>query len=188
MPQPNDRILIGLDVDGVVTDLVGALLKLVHQRTGQLLVPEQIHSFDLRNTLGNLWLTAMDILSEPGFARSLTAYPGAIEGVNKLRELGRVVFVTSPFFRSPTWSNERALWLHEHTQARRRDIVHIDDKTVFAGHVLIDDAPYQLEAWVKTDRPAIRVVRPWNENAPGLAANNWDEIVALTRTVIENLA
>jgi len=185
MPQPSDRILIGLDVDGVVADLVGSLLHIVHQRTGQRFVPEDINTFELRKSLGDLWAITLDILSEPGFVRSLTPYPNAIEGVDKLRELGRVVFVTAPFFRSPTWSNEHSLWLQQHTGAHRKDIVHVDDKTVFGGHVLIDDAPYQLEAWVNTGRPAVRVVRPWNNGAPGLAANNWDEIVTQTKAAIE---
>ena len=185
IPQPNDRMLIGLDVDGVVADLIGSLLHAIRQRTGQLFLPEHVQSFNLRNSLGNLWTVVEDILSEPGFARDLSPYPGAIDGIIKLRSLGRVVFVTSPFHRSPTWSHERAVWLHQHTGTHRRDIVHLDDKTVFAGHVLIDDAPHQLEAWVNTQRPAVRVVRPWNQDAPGLPAHSWDEIVEQTQVALE---
>ena len=188
MPPIINRMLIGLDVDGVITDFVGALLNTLHQRTGRLIHEEQIQSFDLTEQLTEVWQVAQDILSEPGFARSLVAYPNAIDGINRLRQLGRVVFVTTPFHPSPTWSNERAIWLQEHAQARTRDIVHASDKTLFCGHVLIDDSPGQLQNWVDSGRPAIRVVRPWNQNAPGIPARSWDEIVDQTRNTLEQIA
>ena len=186
MNQPPNQPLIGLDVDGVVADLVRSLLDKVHHRTGKQFHPEHVRTFDLRKTLGDLWTVAQDILSEPGFARSLPPYPDAIAGVRRLRQLGRVVFVTTPYDRSPTWSHERALWLEQHTDTPRHDIVHLSDKTVFAGHVLIDDAPAQLEAWVATGRPAIRVVRPWNQQAPGHPAHSWDEIVTQAKILLES--
>jgi len=188
MPSPSQHLIIGVDVDGVVADLVGSLIKLVHQRTGHLIAEEQIYSFDLRHTMGDLWTTAQQALSEPGFVRSLSPYPGAIEGIDLLRNIGRVVFVTSPYSQSPTWSYERFRWLQTHAHASERDIVHVDDKTLFGGHLLIDDAPYQLEAWVKTGRPAIRVDRPWNQGAPGASAHNWTDIVALTHAALDQIS
>jgi 5'(3')-deoxyribonucleotidase len=182
----NRPFIIGLDVDGVVADLVGALLRALHDRTGQLLIPEQIHSFDLRTMLGDSMDIASDILSEKGFVRDIQPYPNAIDGIEQLRRIGRVVFVTTPFHPSPTWSHERTAWLVKHTRARRRDIVLLDDKTLFCGSLLIDDAPHQLEAWTRDGRAAIRVVRPWNDGAAGLAARSWGEIVALAEVVVRS--
>ena len=189
MLQSNDRFLIGVDVDGVVADLVGGLLDIIHQRSGQRILPEQITGFEFQKSMDEqLWLLAQEILIEPGFAKSLKPYPHAVDGITQLRNLGRVVFVTSPFVKNPTWAYERGCWLRHHTDADWKDIVHIDDKSVFGGDVLIDDAPHQLKAWVNTGRPAIRVVRPWNNNADGIAANSWDEIVARTREVLVRTA
>ncbi len=176
--------LIGLDVDGVIADLVGRLLDEVHARSGQRFRPEGVTQFDLQATLGDLWPLGHEILCEPGFARSLRPYPDALRGVHALRALGRVVFVTTPYDASPTWSDDRARWLEAHVGAVRKDIVHLADKTVFAGHVLIDDAPAQLEAWTATGRPAIRVVRPWNADAPGRPAEDWKSIVEGTRELL----
>ena len=181
LPQP----LIGLDVDGVVADLVSALLDQIHLRSGKRFVVEQVRQFDLRSTLGDLWSLGHDILREPGFARSLLPYPNAIDGVHTLRKVARVVFVTTPYAASPTWSDDRARWLESHLGAVRRDIVHLEDKTVFGGQLLIDDSPAQLEAWVATGRPAIRVVQPWNQSAPGFPAHDWDDIVQKTQHLIE---
>lgn len=180
-PKP----LIGLDVDGVVADLVSALLDQVHVRSGKRFVIDQVRQFDLRATLGDLWTLGHDILCEPGFAQSLLPYPDAVEGVRALRKMARVVFVTTPYAASPTWSDDRARWLETHLGAVRRDIVHLEDKTVFGGRLLIDDSPAQLEAWVATGRPAVRVVQPWNQDAPGLPAHGWDDIVEHALRVLE---
>ncbi|HNS97924.1 MAG TPA: hypothetical protein PKL73_13320 [Polyangiaceae bacterium] len=181
-PQP----VIGLDVDGVLADLVQAVLDAVHQRTGKRFFPEDVQRFDLKSTLGELWTVAHDVLTQPDFVRSLPPYPYAIEGVHRLRQLGRVVFVTTPFAPNPTWSHERSQWLEHHTGAPHHDIAHITDKTLFCGHLLIDDSPAQLQAWTATQRPAIRVVRPWNHDAPGLPARDWNEIVALTAQLLDS--
>jgi 5'(3')-deoxyribonucleotidase len=179
--------LIGLDVDGVVADLVQSLLDQVHQQTGQRFHPNQVQSFDLQQTLGDLWHVGQTILSQPGFASRIAPYPDALQGVDQLRKLGRVVFVTTPYEKSPTWSHDRTRWLERHTGAHPRDVVHLVDKTVFAGQLLIDDAPSQLEGWVATGRPAIRVVRPWNDGAPGRPAERWDEIVSAARELLPDV-
>ena len=171
------RALIGLDVDGVLADLVGRLLQIVYERTGQRFVREQVTQFSLQAVLGDeIWTVASDALAEPGFASSLQLIEGAREGVERLRTLGRVVFVTSPYLRSATWAAERTHWLIRHLGARQEDIVNTADKTLFAGEILVDDAPQNLEAWTKTGRYAVRAVQPWNEHAPGLPAKGWPAI------------
>lgn len=182
MPLPP---IIGLDVDGVVANLVGPLLDQLHERAGKRLFEPDITRFDLTAVLGpELWPVARNILLEPGFAASLPPYPGAIEGVQRLRSLGRVVFVTSPFPRSPTWAEDRTRWLRVHTDVDRNDIVHVADKTLFAGPILIDDSPMQLEAWVQSGRHAIRMARSWNRDAPGAVARSWDELVSLVTKIL----
>ena len=186
MDQQQQNHTISVDVDGVICDLIGSVLRKFNERTGQHIVAEQIRTFDLRVVLKDSWTIAHDILAEPGFARDVKPYPGAINGIEQLRTLGRVVFVTSPFHSSPTWSYERSQWLMHFAKARRRDIVHIDDKTLIRSDLLIDDATHQLEAWIKTGRPAIRVVRPWNSDAPGVAAQNWEEIVLRSKSILSD--
>ncbi|MCU0693634.1 MAG: hypothetical protein MUF54_19770, partial [Polyangiaceae bacterium] len=100
LPRPPNNLLIGVDVDGVLADLVGPLLDQLHQRSGVRVLRAQIVSFDLALTLGPLWPAAHDILLAPGFASSLPVTPGAVDAVQQLRELGRVVFVTTPMPRS----------------------------------------------------------------------------------------
>jgi 5'(3')-deoxyribonucleotidase len=181
----NSQPIIGLDVDGVVANLVGPLLDQLHKRAGKRLFETDVTRFDLAAILGpELWPVARDVLREPGFASSLPAYPDALHGVDRLRSFGRVVFVTSPFPRSPTWAEDRSRWLRDHTSADRNDIVHLADKTLFAGRLLIDDSPMQLEAWVASGRPAVRMARPWNRDAPGNVARSWDELVQVVSDLL----
>jgi 5'(3')-deoxyribonucleotidase len=177
-------MLIGVDVDGVVADFVGPVLRHVALRTGRQLTDSDIARFDMAGALGaDAWESVKrELLSPPGFALGLEPYPGAVQGVRALREMGRVVFVTTPFTGSPTWSFERTEWLMKRLDASRSDIAHLVDKTLFAGDILVDDAPNQLEAWVRSGRAAVRMARPWNEGAPGEAAADWPGVVSIVRS------
>jgi 5'(3')-deoxyribonucleotidase len=185
MPPLPPSPTFGVDVDGVVADLVRPLLDALSTRTGTRLRVDDITRFDLAGILGpSLWSTATDILASPGFALDLPLCPHAIEGVASLRTIGRVVFVTSPFPPSPTWAHDRFAWLARHFAATPADVVSAADKTLFRGDLLIDDSPAQLDAWTRLDRPAIRVAHPWNTDAPGIVASDWREIVRIVEDLM----
>ncbi len=170
--------VFGVDVDGVLADLVHPLLDRVFARTGVRFRTDDIVRFDLAGILGpTCWDAAREILAAPGFARNLPLLTGAGEGIASLRSLGRVVFVTAPFAPSPTWAHDRAAWLAEHFHAQPSDVVSLADKTLFCGDLLVDDSPAQLEAWTRLGRLAVRMRHPWNAGAPGIAAHGWEDVV-----------
>lgn len=172
--------IIGVDVDGVLADLVHPLLDQVFARTGVRFHEDDIVRFDLAGILGpTCWAAAREVLAAPGFALGLPLLPGAVEGVAALRSLGRVVFVTAPFAPSPTWAHDRASWLAERFHAQPPDVVSLADKTLFRGDLLVDDSPAQLEAWTRLGRFAVRVRHPWNSGAPGTVAHDWEDVVRI---------
>jgi len=180
MPTLPPSPVFGVDVDGVLADLVGPLLDQVFAATTLRFHPHDIVRFDLAGILGpHGWAAAHDALTRSGFARHLPILPGALQGITALRTLGRVVFVTTPFAPSPTWAHDRAAWLAEHFEAQPADLVSLADKTLFRGELLIDDSPTHLEAWSRLGRLAIRVDRPWNSGAAGVPARSWEEVVRI---------
>ena len=109
--------------------------------------------------------------------KTVDVIPGAVELVRDLRQLGRVIFVTAPCPLYRGWADDRLYWLKSHFSASPYDVTSIYDKTLFNGQVLIDDSSSNIDKWLDTNRPAIRVVQPWNQNGKGLVANNFSEVL-----------
>ncbi len=184
--ERDDRLVVGVDVDGVLADFVGPLLAECNRRTGSTFCETDIIQFALLDIFGQeRWqMLRREVLALPGFADGLAIYPRAREGIDRLREFCRVVFVTAPFGDSPTWVYDRTQWLRRHMNADRKDIVHLWDKSLFGGQILVDDSPEHLDAWAHSGRLAIRMAHPWNGTAPGQTAHNWDDVVR----IVENYA
>lgn len=91
---------------------------------------------------------AEHLISAPGFCARLEVLPGTQEGVEKLREVADVRFVTSPWDSSPYWHYERAAWLKKHFDcSSSKQLVHTGDKSHIFGHMLIDDRLRTVQAW-----------------------------------------
>jgi 5'(3')-deoxyribonucleotidase len=185
---------VGLDVDGVLGDLLTPLLAIASDLLQRDVVVSHLQSWalddlfvgDEARLLPELWRRA----GSPGFCRSITPYPGAAEGVAALREAGASLFVvTSPLHDAPTWTHEREEWLKEHFGIDRRHVVHAHEKYVFHGGMLVDDKPENIERWmVEHVGGAILWRQPWNEahvfRDPGRVrrTNDWTQVLAEFKT------
>jgi hypothetical protein len=102
-----------------------------------------------------------------GFAASLRPYEGAIELLAALRAIpgARVVALTAPLTRSPTWIPERLHWLAG-MGFDAHDVIFCpgDLKGRFAVDVLIEDRPETVDA-AHPDVTTFLVSRPWTRNA-----------------------
>jgi 5'(3')-deoxyribonucleotidase len=120
---------------------------------------------------------------QPGFCRNLKPFPGALQGINNLREIADVYAVTS-HMKSETWVYERDAWLAEHLQFERNDIIHAHKKWLVTGDVLIDDKPKHIDQWTKFHKNGLGVLWAWPHNLkPGLdhhgnwiRTNHWDTV------------
>ena len=197
------KFIIGLDVDGVVADLVNPILalnnfycnieeedKFVTKGFTKTATEKDITTYRMEQILGDrqcglLWGKAEKI----EIVRKLPMYEGAKVGIEALREIGRVVFVTTPSFTYKNWQVERNLWLQSNIPYfEYSDLVSLNDKTLFAGNILIDDAEHNLRRWKDvTGKPSIKVARPWNASYEhSHSANSWEEIVSLTKMIFDN--
>ena len=175
---------IGLDVDGVLADFVGKVLYYQNSIFKTKFQQSDMTSYHIETILGESNLaTILEIMENNQDVKYFDLIPGAIELVTSLRHLCKVVFVTAPCRKYRAWSDDRKFWLKQHFLAKEKDIVSLKDKTLFNGQVLIDDANSNINEWIASGRPAIRISQPWNNNGKGLLANNLSDIPDMVSSI-----
>lgn len=138
------KLILCLDVDGVLADFVGGVLDESHRRTGRAHLREEWRHWHWPEaTLGELFF---DICRGRGFCAGLAPFPEALEWVPRLREVADVRFVTSPM-RGEHWRPERQAWLQRHFGARPEDVTQVKDKHLVTGDVLVDDKADNVRKW-----------------------------------------
>lgn len=152
---------VAMDVDGVVTDFVGAWLTAASTYDGVAYEPSCVTDFGFASVgcSDAARRAAWAALSEPGACLALDPLPGALDGVRAVMGLYDVVFVTSPLQSSRTWTNEREEWLRSWLGVPRTRVVHTNAKHLVAADVLVDDSYDNVRQFEAFGR-ATRVLRP----------------------------
>jgi hypothetical protein len=180
-----------LDCDGLLADFISAALVIVEEVTGRRHLPAEVKVFDFTVALGlspqEASAVKRAIGSRRGFAAGLEPYPEAIQGVQRIRELGEVFCVTSPWDSNPWWREEREAWLVDHFGIDT--VHHAEDKRGYPADVFVDDRSKHVEAWGKTwpNGHAVlwRTLHNGTEPVPTGAhsAGSWDELYQLVNAV-----
>lgn len=177
-----EHLRLGIDLDGVVADFNAGWMGRFNRDHGAALDPEHITGWDgLHDHAGfdsmdTFWTWAR--AGDHSIFRDLPVMPGAVEALARLATQHRVVIITARF----DWAIPDTLaWLAEQRIAAR-EIHFIEDKASVPCDVYLDDAPYQLEAFVKARSGATvcRAVRAWNVPVPGTVdVADWPAFEAL---------
>lgn len=177
-----------LDVDGVLADFIELTFRVLRDLGGPSLTHAHVTRFEILSFMPEEFRDRMKAAwAAPGFCSSLPLIEGSAEGVQKLRELGDVVFVTSPM-HTPYWHWERHQWLKEHLSSDGRDIVFANRKGHVVGDVLIDDRLDNLLEWQKAHPQGTPVL--WSvphyargvDLPPGIISiDNWSDLTDLIR-------
>lgn len=185
------KIVTILDCDGVLSDFVAGMLPLVQEVTGKRFTHADVTKFNFVEALGLSKAEGAAVKkligSRRGFAASLPPYAHARQGVRRLRELGDVYCVTTPWDTNPWWRAERESWLALHFGIDR--VEHADDKTDFDGDLFVDDRSTHVRDWLskKADRTAVFWRTPHNtpEAVPAGAhsTSSWDALYEIAREV-----
>lgn len=170
------RPIVLMDVDGVcgfhtrhIADSLGGLA---------VLEPEDVVQWDLFSLLPS---SANDHLqkhmADPGWWASMPVYPGAEEGVAKIREYADVVFVSSPWLPCLGWEAARRDWLKQFG-AKPEDIIFGSRKERIRGDVLIDDKIETVIAWARMQglgysRRAVLFDAPYNRDVRDQTGYTW---------------
>lgn len=88
-------------------------------------------------------------MRQAGTCASFYPNEGAREFVENIRRWATVLAVTAPLNGSPTWAQEREVWLVDNLGFKVEEIISARDKTHVFGHVLVDDKLSTIEAWQK---------------------------------------
>lgn len=187
------KLRIALDADGVVRNFTAGALVVVEEVTGKKFTPADVTSLNFTKALG---LSADEsravmktISSRRGFVTALPPYPQARQGVRRLRDLGDVFCVTTPWDgpsgKNPWWCDESEAWLALHVGI---DVVHhADDKAGYEADVFADDKASHVRAWLSRwpGRTAVlwrtphntSVSVPWGAHSIG----SWDALYEVAR-------
>lgn len=187
------RSVILLDSDGVMSDFVSAVLKLVNQELETSHTYEELTDWHLYKALGVEHVgPKIDniIRSTPGFCYSLKPLTGAVAGVAKLRDRYQVYCVTAPFPGSRYWIQERIEWLVSVMGFEEKEILPIHAKELVHGAVLVDDKLSNLTTWqAARGGAAIMFDQPWNRKQySSERAYGWTDLVPMINRITEERA
>jgi uncharacterized HAD superfamily protein len=176
------NLKLAIDIDGVIVDLVAAMLPLLSEACGRPVRHDDIHCFDIGKALNieskmpHIWdkIYSGDIL--------LTAPPikGSISGLEQLSN-HEIWLVTH---RPKLTQKKTELWLSEKKiKYQRLEFVH-DAKKLSIGSdfdVFLEDNLEQARSIAEAGIHAILLSHPWNTRTmlpkKCIRANDWDAIV-----------
>lgn len=191
MPRYPQAPRLLLDVDCVLANLLGPLLREVERLGGPSWAPEEFPTWEIFDTLDTKYRPAIhELWATKGFCRSLEPYPGAVEAVAHLREVSDVLCVTAAVVGSEYWHKERVDWLQEHFDIPHRDVIFAYRKELVQGEVFVEDKTSTLFEWAARNPGGQGILWEWKYNAesalpPGvIRTNSWDKVAELVQGFI----
>lgn len=177
-------MLILSDMDGVLADFGAAFdLRWRELYPEEVFVPSDTSpSFYLRESYPTrLHQAITEIQTAPGFYRDLPPIPGALAGLEQLRELGHDVWICSaPLTEYRNCVREKYEWVDKHLGPYWvRRIILAKDKTLVRGDVLIDDKP-EVTGSLDPTWVHVRYTTSYNRHLPGphLTWENAAEVIS----------
>ncbi len=179
MNRPGEKPRVLIDLDGVVRDFVGSLIRVYKRRypdhevlpvTSRALeeffpIREGIYRF-----MDSEYIEDIMVNAEP--------YPGAIEALYRWEAVFEIVVVTA---QPPNWRAANYIWIGKHRIPTNE--VHICfNKSRIDGVALLDDFVDNLEEFAATGRLAVCLDRPWNQEWKGERVKTVEEFFRLVQT------
>lgn len=173
--------VVGVDVDGVLIDMLGQVFLTLDAMFGKKLTYSDITSWCVDHHLEGRAEEFWTAIGESNFHANTDPYPGAVEGITKLREVAEVYIVTSPLSYGRTWTYDRDRWLQQHFGFDLGHIIHMRAKHRFLGDALVDDRPENIQQWQKSHPRGKGILwrHHWNDTPGVYEAYTWDDVIRL---------
>lgn len=165
-------MLIAIDADGVVCDLHGGWLPRYNRDYDDNLTIADIVTWDMHTLVKPACGRKIyDYLSQPDLYDDVPVMAGAEAGVAAIRALGHdIVFATSCTYGMV---DQKARWFEQmgfcapnpDGRGLPKEFVPIGAKHWLDAHLLIDDGPHNVRAWVEQKRrKAVLLEAPWSRS------------------------
>jgi 5'(3')-deoxyribonucleotidase/uncharacterized protein with PQ loop repeat len=181
--DPPAKLRVAVDMDEVIADAFGKMLRAYNERTGRNITREQIASEGIEVMFAPEFLTpelkiALDELPhDRSFFGDLELMEGAQES---LRELAKdfEIFIASAAMDVPSSFDAKYQWLKQHFPfIPQSHYIFCGDKSILNADFLVDDRPRHFEHFRGT---GILFTAPHNVNrAAKLRASNWRDVVRI---------
>lgn len=183
------KVIIGVDIDGTVGDYIQILREYLAKKFNipaedmEERLPEPTdYSFstwgeEIEKNFKQLHSEAVT----DGIYQEMESFPKASENLWKLNnEDYHLRIITSRFVKhgqNYEVVSSTSRWLDMHN-IPYRDLMFVHEKTEVYVDVLIDDSPYNIEAYQRTGRNIIIFDAPYNRNFDGIRVHNWEQAYA----------
>ncbi len=154
---------IGVDIDGVLADQVGAVLEVIEKEYGTKYSKTDVDRAHWTFEGGELWSEIGRLLADPDYTRSLPLIEGSQSGVKEINH--HEVFVVTA--RRPNAEEATREWLKAHFPCLKDYYrARTGTKHNVPSDVLIDDLDFNIVEFVRShpDRRGILFVHPWSIN------------------------
>ncbi|MCT6923648.1 5'-3'-deoxyribonucleotidase [Metasolibacillus sp.] len=171
------RKSIAIDMDQVLANFYKKLCTTCNERFGTSYTDEEFIGGTRRNLPDEQMKKLYGFMNEADFFGDLELLDqDAIEVVKNLQE-HYDIFIATAAMEVPGSFNAKYDWLERYFPfINKQNIVFCGTKSVIHTDYLIDDSPYQLEAFKGT---GILYSMPYNQTTEGfIRMNNWKEIEA----------
>jgi 5'-nucleotidase len=175
-----------VDMDEVLANFVDPVISRWNAVYGTAHTRAGFNMWDMSKTLGpGAYQTVEHWLSEPSFFRNLQPLDGAVDGLNYFTEHNGfdIIIATSISSTVHNAYDAKRAWLAQwFPKLNLRNLIAVQRKEIVRGDILIDDAPHNISAWIDTNRSAIIMDRPWNQDlichdVIASRAHNWDDVI-----------
>lgn len=140
-----------IDVDCVVADFVGAILKLV-DRTDRSLAKEY-NWWEKYYSVKETKEIRRVLKEDSSFWQNLPLIDLAKEGMQFLRNMGHeIIWCTAPYRAKYGWESDRRIWLEKNNFLLEEDkIVFTDAKEIVGATAFIDDKIEYISLWERAN-------------------------------------
>ena len=177
------KLRVAVDMDEVIADAFGKMLRAYNERTGRNLTREQIEAEGIEVMFAPEFLTpeiktALDELpNDRTFFADLELMEGAQDA---LRELSKdfEIFIASAAMDVPSSFDAKYQWLKQYFPfIPQSHYIFCGDKSILNADFLVDDRPRHFEHFRGT---GILFTAPHNVHREAkLRANNWQDVVRI---------
>ena len=154
---------IAVDIDGVLADQVGTVLKVIEKEYGVKYLKSDVDRAHWTFAGGELWSEIGRLLANPEYTLSLPLIEGSQKGIEQL--IDHDIFVVTA--RRPNAENATKQWLKTHFPCLTKYYrASTGTKHTIPSDVLIDDLDMNIVEFVRSDpnRRGILFVHPWSIN------------------------